>query len=56
MPNENLVQEALNAQLKYEINGEELNKGDKLILQQKYGLAQVSDEAIDFYLAVLGGK
>jgi hypothetical protein len=53
VPNENSVQDALSAQLKYEINGEELNKAHKLALQQKYGLAQMPEGELDWYLEVL---
>jgi hypothetical protein len=56
VPNEKSVQDAVSAQLKYEINGEELNKGDRLILQQKFGLTPLSDEEVNFYLEVIGGN
>jgi hypothetical protein len=58
VPNENQaspVQDAVNAQLRYEINGEELNKADKLILQQKFGLSPMTETDMNFYLEVLGG-
>jgi hypothetical protein len=44
------VQDALNAQLRYEINGEELNKVHKHALQQKYGLAPVTEDDITAYM------
>jgi hypothetical protein len=53
VPNENQaspVQDALNAQLRYEINGEELNKVHKHALQQKYGLAPVTEDDITAYM------
>ena len=56
MGNESLAHQEVSAQLKYEINGEELNKGDKLILQQKYGVTPMTEEEVNFYLEVLGGN
>jgi hypothetical protein len=49
------VQDAVNAQLKYEINGEELNKAHRYALQQKYGLAPLTEEEIGWYLEVMNG-
>ncbi len=56
MPNENPVQDAVSAQLKYEINGDELRQPQRTILQQKYGLALMAEDDINFYLEVLGGN
>ena len=44
----------VNAQLKAEIDGAELTKVQRYALQQKYGLAPVTETEIDWYLAVIG--
>lgn len=44
--------EAINAQLKAEVDGAELKKEEKFALQQKYGLSGVLDTDIEWYMSL----